>query len=112
MHHISVAILVALLAGYGSAATDPPPKSPPIRGEGCILPGAETRCLTLKDVRTGALYELLVKGIPPPIGTGIEFTGVPHHGVTTCMQGTAVDVITWVHKDLKCTQGTAPKPKH
>jgi hypothetical protein len=57
------------------------------------------------------MFELFFKGIQPAIGTGIEFSGIPHHGVTTCSQGTALDVLNWVHKDLKCTEGTAPKPR-
>lgn len=73
--------------------------------------GTEEHCLVLKDLRSGTQYTLFVKGIQPVIGSGIVFSGTPHHGMTTCMQGTAVDVVSWVHKDLKCTDGTAPKPK-
>lgn len=82
-----------------------------IRGEGCVEPGVETRCLAVKDVRSGAMFELFFKGIQPAIGTGIVFSGEPHHGVTTCNQGIVIDVLSWARRDLKCTQGTAPKPR-
>jgi hypothetical protein len=46
----------------------------------------------------------------PEIGSGVEFTGVAHNGLTTCMQGTPIDVQTWARKDsLKCTQGSSPR---
>ena len=111
MRSFITAVLTASLASCASALPPPPQKHPQIRGEGCVEPGEETRCLVVKDVRTGAMFELFFRGIQPAIGTGIEFSGVPHHGVTTCTQGTVLDVLNWVHKDLKCTAGTAPKPR-
>ena len=100
-------VLAPSLAGFGRM----PEKTLQIRGEGCVEPGVETRCLVVKDVRNGTLFNLFVKGVQPEIGSGIEFLGVPHRGMTTCMQGTTVDVVSWTHRDLKCTQGTAPKPR-
>jgi hypothetical protein len=111
MRLLVVTAMAGLLATSAFGFAEPPEKSPQIRGEGCVEPGVETRCLAVKDVRNGALFNLFVKGVQPAIGSGIEFVGVPHHGMTTCTQGTALDVLSWVHKDLKCTQGTAPKPK-
>lgn len=111
MRLLMVTALAGLLAASATGLAGSPEKSPQIRGEGCVEPGVETRCLVVKDVRNGALFNLFVRGVQPEIGSGIEFVGVPHHGITTCMQGTALDVVSWVHKDLKCTQGTAPKPK-
>jgi hypothetical protein len=107
-----LATVLTLLMTAGSLALGAQQaKRPQIRGEGCVTPGEESRCLVVKDVRTGALFELFFKGIQPALGTGIEFTGTPHHGVTTCIQGTVLDVLSWVRKDLKCTEGTAPKPR-
>ena len=100
----------AIVSTVGGNAV-PPERSLQVRGEGCVEPGVETRCLVVKDVKTGSQFNLFVKGVQPEIGSGIEFMGVPHNGMTTCMGGTAIDVQSWVHKDLKCTQGTAPKPK-
>ena len=94
------------------AASQEKEKPKEIHGMGCVQPGVETRCLEVTDVRSGALYDLFIKGVQPAMGSGIEFVGVPHQGVTTCTQGTAVDVRTWVHRNLKCVEGTAPKPKH
>ena len=106
-----VAAIAVVLASATIAFGVSPEKPPQIRGEGCVEPGTETRCLVVKDVASGGLFNLFVKGVQPEIGSGIDFVGVPHHGMTTCTQGTAVDVLTWSHKDLKCTQGTAPTPR-
>lgn len=111
MRILLAAALIASGASFASALPPPPQKHQQIRGEGCVEPGAETRCMVVKDIRTGALFELLFKGVPPALDSGIEFSGVPHQGVTTCNQGTPLDVLNWVHKDLKCTEGTAPKPR-
>lgn len=111
MRSWAVAAIAGTLASSMIAFGRPAEKQSHIRGEGCVEPGVETRCLIVKDVLSGALFNLFVKGVQPEIGSGIEFVGVLHHGMTTCMQGTAVDVLAWSHKDLKCTQGTAPKPR-
>jgi len=114
-------LLLALAVGAlpaGLLAITPSPHGTPqekpreIRGIGCVRPGVETRCLEVSDVRSGVLFDLFIKGVQPAMGTGIEFIGDPHRGVTTCTQGTPIDVKTWVHRDLKCVEGTAPKPKH
>ena len=106
---ISISALLLWVSAAVLSAT--PQKPPPIRGEGCVESGVESRCLMVKDIKNGMQYNLFVKGIQPAIGSGIEFSGVPHRGMSTCVQGTAVDVVSWVRKDLKCTDGTAPKPK-
>jgi hypothetical protein len=111
MRLLILAAIAGTLASPAMAYSGPPEKPPQIHGEGCVEPGVEARCLVVKDVRSGELFNLFVKGVQPAIGSGIEFVGVPHHGMTTCMQGTAVDVQAWAHKNLKCTQGTAPKPR-
>ncbi|MGC1423980.1 MAG: hypothetical protein WA354_04195 [Terracidiphilus sp.] len=107
----AVATIAGMLASCAIAHGTPPEKPAQLRGEGCVEPGVEARCLVVKDVRSGMLFNLFIKGVQPEIGYGIEFVGVPHRGMTTCMQGTALDVLTWAHRDLKCTQGTAPKPR-
>jgi hypothetical protein len=106
-----LAILVIAIGGSRARPSGAPQKTPPIRGEGCVESGVEARCLVVKDIKNGTQYNLFVKGIQPAIGSGIEFSGVPHRGISTCMQGTAVDVVSWARKDLKCTDGAAPKPK-
>jgi hypothetical protein len=81
-----------------------------VHGEGCVEPGVENRCLMVKDLKSGILYNVHIKDPQPNIGDGIEFTAVPHGGPTTCMQGAAVDVTTWARKDsLKCGSREAPQ---
>jgi hypothetical protein len=100
--------LIAALIATALSPTAHPQKPSQIHGEGCVEPGAESRCLVARDLKSGNLYSLLFKGIQPSIGSGIEFTGMTHQGVTTCMQGTAIDVQTWKAKEsLKC-KSTAP----
>jgi hypothetical protein len=96
-------LLIALVAAALSAIAAPTQKPSKIHGEGCVEPGAEARCLVVRDLKNGNLYNLMIKGMQPEIGSGIEFTGLPHNGVTTCMQGTTIDVQTWTRKtSLKC----------
>lgn len=118
----ALAFLVLRMPG---AAAQQPPKPPPqqppeknpqpppknvIRGEGCVQAGVQPHCLVLRDVRTGHVYNLLFKLDRPPMGLGIEFSGVAHPGPNTCMQGTAVDVATWAHKEsIRCAPGQAGK---
>lgn len=106
-----LATATAIVLCTGTCVAVLPPKPQQIHGEGCVEPGADARCLVVKDVRSGAQFNLFVRGVQPAIGSGIEFLGVPYHGVTICTQGIPVDVQRWEHRDLKCTQGTAPKPK-
>jgi hypothetical protein len=110
MRFLAFATMAGTLASAIGGLANPPERALQIRGEGCVEPGVETRCLVVKDVKTGSQFNLFVKGVQPEIGSGIEFVGTPHQGMTTCL-GTAVDVQSWAHKDLKCTQGTAPEPK-
>lgn len=104
-------VLLAMLFVMGCAVNvfaTTPEKPSPVHGQGCITGGAETRCLLVRDLKTGKLFNLIFKGIQPAPGEAIEFEGLPHQGSTTCMQGTALDVTGWVHKDtLKCKPGTA-----
>jgi len=103
-----LAVVLTLLTT--SAWAGPEPKAKEVRGEGCVEPGVEARCLVLRDLKSGKLYNLLGKDPRPAPGEGIEFTGVLFDGMTYCMQGTAVEVTAWTHKDsVKCTQGAAPK---
>jgi hypothetical protein len=106
------AVLFAMaLAAAATAAGGPAPQPQPVHAQGCVAAGVEAGCLVVKDVKSGVLYNLLIKGSRPVIGTGIQFTGMPHDGVTVCMQGVALDVTTWAKLDsLKCVAGQTPKP--
>ena len=104
----AAAMMLAVTAAASGAG--PAPEQKQVRAEGCVEAGVEMRCLVLKDVQSGKLYNLLVKEPRPEIGEGIEFTGLPFDGVTYCMQGIAVKVTDWKRKEsLKCSQGEAPK---
>jgi hypothetical protein len=100
-------MLAGAVAAFGAG---PAPDSNVVRGQGCVEQGVEARCLVVKDMKSGKVYNLLVKEPRPKIGDGIEFTGVPFDGVTYCMQGVVLKVTDWARKDsLKCNQGEAPK---
>lgn len=108
-----VGLAVAMIVLVGTAFATPPtaaPKSSQVRAEGCVEASVETGCLMVKDLKNGSLYNVMIKGLRPQVGDGIDFIGVPHDGPTFCMQGIALDVINWVRKEsLKCTQGEAPR---
>lgn len=111
MKRVSLAVAAVMIAvTAGASGAGPAPQSKQVRAEGCVEAGVEMRCLVLKDVKSGKLYNLLVKDPRPNVGEGIEFTGVPFDGVTYCMQGTPVKVTNWTRKDsLHCSQSEAPK---
>jgi hypothetical protein len=93
---IAVLALAASAAPFAVAA--PPPDAKPVHAQGCVAAGVEPSCLVVKDTATGKLYNLLIKGAKPPIGVGIEFTGQPFTGTTTCQQGAPVQVANWQRK--------------
>ncbi len=98
------------MACIAAAAEAPPQKPKEVRGQGCIEPGIEARCLLLKDLKTAKIYNLIIKGLQPALGQGIEFVALPHGGPTPCMQGIALDVIAWERKDqLACKPGAPHK---
>ena len=94
-----------------SATEAPQPAKNTVHAEGCVVAGVVARCLALRDLKSGRLYDLLFPAARPPAGLGIEFTGVLHSGPSPCMQGIAVEVTTWTHKaSIKCVPGQAGKP--
>jgi protocatechuate 3,4-dioxygenase beta subunit len=102
-----VAVMVIPLNTTGQNAKQDAKK---VQGAGCVEAGVEAGCLVVKDLRSGKVYNILVKDPRPHVGEGIEFAGTIFDGVTMCMQGTAVEVTSWEHKDtLKC--GTGEKKK-
>jgi hypothetical protein len=94
----------------GAAEWKQPPESKQVHGEGCVEQGVEAGCLMVRDRQSGKLYQILIKGLRPLPGNGIEFTGVVQDSATICMQGTPLDVITWAgNSSLNCAQPEAPK---
>ena len=70
---------------------------------GCVQAGVEAGCLVLSKNNT--VYNLFFKGKRPAAGTAIRFTGSPHEGPTSCMQGQAIDVKTWTPIKMTCKAG-------
>ena len=70
---------------------------------GCVQAGVEAGCLVLSKNNT--VYNLFFKGKKPAVGSAIRFTGTPHEGPTSCMQGEAIDVKTWTPIKMKCGAG-------
>jgi hypothetical protein len=109
MHSVALRIAILIVASSISLAATaaPPPDSKQVHAQGCVAAGVETRCLIVKDTATGKLYSLLIKGAKPPIGAGIEFTGVPSSGPTACQQGVSVDVSNWQRKpSISCKRSS------
>ena len=105
MRMVTMLATAVLAAAVMPAVAAPPEKPKEIHGMGCVEAGVEARCLVLKDIKSGMLFNLLIKEPRPAIGEGIEFTGVRHEGPTVCMQGVAIAVASWARKDsLKCAQ--------
>ena len=103
---------MALAAAAVTAAAGPAPEGKPVTGQGCVEAGVEAKCLVVRDVKSGVLYNLLIKGTQPEVGTGIEFTGAPFDGMTICMQGTPLNVTKWTRDNsLKCAPPAAAKPQ-
>jgi hypothetical protein len=104
-----VLVLTAVMFTAGMAATAGETQvraARQVQAEGCVEQGVEAGCQVVKDLNGGTLYNVLIKGPRPGVGEGIEFTGAPHDGPTSCMQGVAVDVVKWTpKKSLKCSQG-------
>jgi len=111
MKRVLLALAAMTLAGAaGLAVAGSAQDSKEVRAKDCVEPGVEARCLMVKDVKSGKLYNVFIKEPRPAIGDGIEFTAVPYDGVTYCMQGIPVQVTRWERKnDLKCSPVEKPK---
>jgi len=82
-----------------------------IRGTGCVKPGVENGCTVLTDRKTGDVYTVFFSSdnLPAP-NAAISFEGTAHQGMTTCMQGKAVDVTTWSSVKGRCKGSGASTP--
>ncbi|MFZ0745825.1 MAG: hypothetical protein WAM85_15555 [Terracidiphilus sp.] len=109
MNRLMISMLAFILAASSTIAVEVPQQKPKeIHGQGCVEPSIDARCVLIKDLKTARLYNLIIRGLQPAIGEGIEFVAVPHQGRTTCMQGAVLDVTAWARLDsLKCPHGSA-----
>lgn len=116
MKAIIFAVLALAFAATAAQAPNRPkrPRQPnQVHAQGCVEAGVEAHCLVVKDIKSGILYNLLIKGARPQLRTGIDFAGVLHQGPTYCMQGIAVDVLSWKHNDsIKCPPSQLPKQRN
>ena len=88
----------------------PQPEPKKVHGEGCVEAGVEARCLVVRDMRSGKLYNIIAGDPRPTVGEGIEFTGTLRQGASVCMQGAAIEVERWARKDsIKCRHTPAPR---
>lgn len=99
----SIPIIAGALAISGHGQLNGPRA---VEGAGCVVEGVEEGCLMVTDKDTDRLYNLLISGDRPAIGTGVFFMGSVHQGATACMQGTPIDVKSWVKRKMNCDQGT------
>jgi hypothetical protein len=113
-------VLALALCGFPAAEAQHAPDqgtipNTPIHASGCVSPGVESGCTALKDKKTGEVYTLFFAADAPPPNTGISFEGTPHQGMTTCMQGRAVEVTKWTKVKMKCKKtksaATTPAPQ-
>jgi hypothetical protein len=88
----------------------PQPEVKKVHGEGCVEAGVDARCLIVRDLRAGRIYNILAGDPRPTPGEGIEFTGTLHQGGNICMQGAAIEVEHWARKEtIKCRHTPAPR---
>lgn len=96
------------LAQQPSESTSAKPAA--IQGSGCVSKAVESSCLVLKDAKTGDLYNLLFADHAPAPDTAIRFKATEHQGMTTCMQGKAVNVTGWKRVNgMKCPPAPSDK---
>ncbi len=106
-----VVAFALVLVPAALAQHTPDPGTMPItqvHGTGCVSPGVENGCTMLKDGKTGDVYTLFFAADAPPPYTGISFDASPHQGMTTCMQGKALDVSKWTKVKMRCKKTKNP----
>lgn len=112
MKRLAIFVLISMLACTAAAPAENPQQKPKeMRGQGCVEPGIEARCLLVKDMKTAKIYHLIFKGLQPALGEGIEFVALPHNGPTSCMQGIPLDVVAWERRDQFNCKPAAPRKK-
>jgi adenine deaminase len=70
-----VALVLAVMFTAGMAATaggTPAGDVKQVRAQGCIEPGVEAGCLVVKDIESGKLYHILVKGCDRKLEKGLS----------------------------------------
>ena|SRR5271165_1416284 len=101
---LAIAIMLSVGSAFAQQSSEAQTKSTArVHGSGCVSKGVESSCLVLTDSKTGKVYNLIFADHVPAAGTAIKFVATEHQGMTTCMQGTAVNVSKWKPlKSIKC----------
>jgi hypothetical protein len=100
----------SVIAAQQPEVPRPQPDVKKVHGEGCVETGVDARCLVVRDLRAGRIYNILVGDPRPTPGEGIEFAGTLHQGANICMQGAAIEVEHWARKEsIKCRHTPAPR---
>ncbi|HZD30495.1 MAG TPA: hypothetical protein VE779_02435 [Candidatus Angelobacter sp.] len=105
MKIISVVLLLLTASAFADVGGPTPHHSSKktVKGSGCVEKAPENSCRVVIDSKTGQLYDLLFTANTPKAGIAIQFTGTPHHGASSCMQGKPVKVSKWKkEKGIKC----------
>jgi hypothetical protein len=103
LEKIAVVVLLMCCCAVANSQAQQASSHKTIKGSGCVENAVETSCHVLVDSKTGDTYNLLFSGKAPKAGTAIKFTATEHQGMTTCMQGKAVNVSKWKkEKGIKC----------
>jgi hypothetical protein len=103
---VPTVLALAMAIPCFAAGQQAKPDANKVEATGCVEAGVETGCLILRDIKSGKLYNLIVKVPHPRVGEGIEFSGTLFRGMTACMQGTPVEVEKWEPRaTLKCGAG-------
>lgn len=103
---LGLVLLLGSAFAMGQPAGHAPGRGKTVHKSGKVEAGVEGGCLLVRDARDHKLYNVLFPtGKKPSAGEKISFTGSLSHGVSTCMEGIAVNVTSW--KPL-----TAADPKH
>ena len=94
---------LALAASSIVAGAAQPSSEKHIKAQGCVKPGAENDCVVVEDAASGKLYSLVIAGLKPSVGAGIDFSGTLFSGASACTQGTPVRVSNWTNNEaLQC----------
>ena len=93
--------VVMMNAQQDSSHEEPPSRR--VRGRGCLVTGVENGCFSLRDEKTGQVYTLLFGSQKTPrTNSEISFQGVEYKGMTTCLQGKAIEVSKWSKVKGRC----------
>ena len=105
MKQVLVVLLLLTASSFAGAggSTSHSSSAKTVKGSGCVEKAVENSCRVIIDSQTGELYSLLFSASAPKPGTAIKFSGTPHKGASTCLQGKPVNISRWTkEKGIRC----------